>query len=271
MASKRSTPQQDQGQGSGLDINAIIEEALRNAGSANGTVPSGSVSPSSRQAIGVEGTQILDPLTGKQTGYYGFKGWVDAPYGRQEYPKATEVQPRYFSGDEDMINAMSSEQIADVQYNLYLAGQLGKNYTPGVVDSQTRSAFRDVLGVANRQSTDWVSAIKTLREGQASKGGDLPTYRLSNPEDLKAVFRRSAQEMLGRTLSDSDMEDLVNTFQQRELRFQKQAQAGGVVTQGPEAQTFAQKQLTSKFGEEVNVRNMQDIFSGIDEALSRGR
>lgn len=270
MASKRLNPQQDQGQGSGLDINALIEEALRKAGSSNGTVPSGSVSPSSRQAIGVEGTQILDPLTGKQTGYYGFKSWVDVPYGRQEYPKATEIQPRYFSGDEDMLNAMSSEQVAEIQYNMYLAGQLGKNYSPGVIDSQTRSAFRDVLGVANRESTDWVTAIRALKEAQPS-GGDLPTYRLSNPEDLKVVFKRSAQEMLGRTLSDSDMEDLVNTFQQRELRFQKQAQAGGVVTQGPEAQTFAQKQLTSKFGEEVNVRNMQDIFAGIDEALSRGR
>jgi hypothetical protein len=268
MASKRRTPQE--GQGGGLDLEKLKKDIIDALGSGFGTVPSGSVSPSSRQAIGVEGTQTLDPLTGKQTGYYGFKGWENVPYGRQEYPKATQVQPRYFSGDEDMINAMSPEQLADVQYNLYLSGQLGKNYTPGVVDSQTRSAFRDVLGVANRESTDWVTAIKTLKAAQVP-GGDLPTFRLSNPDDLKTVFRRAAQEMLGRTLSDEDMKDLVDTFQQRELRFQKQAAAGGTVTEGPQVETFAEKQLTSKFGSEVNVRNMQDIFSQIDQELSRGR
>jgi len=55
------------------------------------------------------------------------------------------------------------------------------------------------------------------------------------------------------------------------LRFQKQAAAGGTVTEGPQVETFAEKQLTSKFGSEVNVRNMQDIFSQIDQELSRGR
>jgi hypothetical protein len=261
---------EDENQNGNIDINKIIQDALNKSGT-YGTVPAGSVSPSSRSAIGVEGTKTYDPLTGKETGYYGYMGEKTRYYGVQEYPDTVSVQPKYFSGDEDMINAMSAEQVAELQYNLYQAGSLGKNYTPGIVDNSTRSAFREVLGVANRQSTDWVAALKTIKSAVAAQPGDLPTYRLSNPQDLKAVFNKAAQEMLGRTLSDADMNDLVSTFQQRELRAQQQARSGGTVTQAPEAGTFVEKKLTSQFGSEVNVRNMSDIFAGIDQALSGGK
>ena len=238
------------------------------------SLPAGSVSPSSRSAIGVQGTQTLDPLTGKPTGYFGFQTKETLPQlgGFEPAGQTVANQPKYFSGDEDAINSYSKETIAQLQYNLSKNGLMGRKYTPGIVDNQTRSGFKELLGISNRQGTDWVNALGSVSQAGVSTGTKLPTYQLTNPEDLKAVFRKAAQDSLGRNLQDGDINRLVETYQAQEAQYQKQVSTvGGVVTQAPSAQAFAQSAINKDFGTEVNTRKLSDIFGAIDANLSKGK
>lgn len=252
-----------------------LKEILTNAQNGGfSSLPAGSVSPSSRSAIGVQGTQTLDPLTGKPTGYFGFQTKETLPQlgGFEPAGQTVANQPKYFSGDEDAINSYSKETIAQLQYNLSKNGLMGRKYTPGIVDNQTRSGFKELLGISNRQGTDWVNALGSVSQAGVSTGTKLPAYQLTNPEDLKAVFRKAAQDSLGRNLQDGDINRLVETYQAQEAQYQKQVSTvGGVVTQAPSAQAFAQSAINKDFGTEVNTRKLSDIFGAIDANLSKGK
>lgn len=254
-------------------VEEIIAEALSKSGGGWSSVPAGAVSGSTRSAIGVEGTQTLNPMTGQPTGYYGFtrpQNVVPQGFGATKETFTAERPPRYFSGDEDNIIGFSKEKVAVVQSMMYRGGILGKKYTPGLVDDVTRSAFRELLGIANRQGTDWESTLGVLMETDKTSGQMRP-YQLSNPDDLKSVFRKAAQEMLGRNLQDGDLNRLVEAFQAQEKQYQQQAQMGGGVVQAPSAQTFAAKSIEQDFGPETDTRKMDNIFSAIDAVLSSRR
>lgn len=251
-----------------------IEERLRQvlaSAGGNSTIPAGAVSPSSRSAIGVKGTQTLDPLTGKPTGYFGFQGQEVLPQtsGFEPGGQVVSTQPKYFSGDEDMINKYAPEQIALLQSHLSSNGLMTRKYTPGIVDSQTKTGFTKLLGIANRQTTDWQTALGTISQMQS--GGTLDKYQVSNPDDLKAVFRKAAQDMLGRNLMDGDLNKLVQTFQAQEKQYQQSASMGGVAVQAPTATTFAASEIAKYFAGEVNTQKMDSIFSAVDQALSGGK
>lgn len=257
-------------------VEEIIADALAGASSGGywSTVPAGAVSQSTRSAIGVEGTQILDPMTGRQTGYFGFttpRRVTPQGFGATKETFTQDRPPKYFSGDEDLIIGQSRENIAVIQALMNRGGLLGRKYNPGIVDDQTRSAFRELLGISNREGSNWEETLGTLNELAKEQVGELPTYQLSNPDDLKAVFRKTAQEMLGRNLQDGELNRLVETFQAQEKQAQQKAQFGGVVTQPPSAQAFAARNIEQDFGTEVDTRKMDAIFSAVDSALSGRR
>jgi len=258
----------------GSNFDDLIKTLLSQAASGGSYVP-GQTTPTSRSAIGVEGKQVIDPLTGKVTGYTGYLAPARSsisPYGPGG--KVTP-QPLYFTGDEDTINKYSREDIAFYQAQMKANGFMSGTYTPGVVDNKTRSAFRNVLGVANRMGSDWQTALASVgqaRQEAGITGTGLRTYQITNPDDLKAVFRKTAQEMLGRNLQDGDLNALVSSFQQEQVRYQQQAQTvGGVVTQAPSAETFASTRISQDFGQEVDTRKMDRLFSVFDRVVSEGK
>lgn len=257
----------------------LFEKAIRDARAAAvasggvSTIPTGAVSPSTRSAIGVEGTKTIDPLTGKETGYFGYSSPQQLRQlgGFEPAGQVIENKPRYFSGDEDIINKYSTEQIATIQYQLSKSGLMSRKYTPGVVDDKTRSGFRELLGIANREGVDWGAAMGIVGKAAEGAGQPLQAYQMSNPDDLKAVFRKAAQEMLGRNLQDGDLNRLIQTFQQQEVAYQKQAAIGGPVVSTPQAATFAARNIEKDFGKEVNTQKLDNIFGAIDQALTGGQ
>lgn len=253
-------------------IKAAREKAASRGGSSY--VPAGSVSPSTRSPIGVEGTQTLNPLTGEPTGYFGYttSKQLQQLGGFEPGGQVVTSNPKYFSGDEDSITRFSTEQIANIQYQLSKNGLMSRKYTPGVVDNTTRSGFRELLGIANREGIDWGEALGVVNKAMEGAGtGKVQAYQMTNPDDLKVVFRKAAQEMLGRNLQDGDLNRLVQTFQQQEVAYQKQAALGGEVTATPSPTTFAERNIEKDFGKEVNLQKMENIFKSIDQALTGGQ
>ena len=231
-------------------------------------------------AIGVEGTKVTPvDSAGKVIGGTTYKGYM-APgpvarafetYGRSVVPPFVpampKVEPRYFTSDLDALGSSSRGKIASWQSRLNAAGLLSNTFVLGSVDNETRSAYSQVLAIANREGVTDEEALAMVMQRRTTGGGSVQRYRLTNPTDIKVAIRAIAQDALGRGLDDGDVNRLVKLFQQEELSAQKKYQAGGVVTDAPSAQQFVQSKIQQDFGEEVSTRKLDQLFQGVDQAL----
>lgn len=230
-------------------------------------------------AIGVEGRRVTNVATGETT-YEGYTAPsvqqriasnLPTPYV-PNLPQRT-VEPRYFVEDLDGLSGFSRPTIASWQMRLNASGLLGNNFSLGVVDNQTRSAYGEVLAVANREGVDAETALNLVQQ-QAVKlksGGGVTRYKVSNPADIKAVINQSAQTLLGRSLDDKQLDAMVRAFQQQEVTAQKAYQAGGVATEAPSVQQFATKRIEKDFGEQVDTRRLNSVFGAVHKLLMGGK
>lgn len=191
----------------------------------------------------------------------------------------------YTTDDWQLLLSMSRDQFAQVQNQLtQIFPDQFRNVNPGRRDDpSTIYYFKQALGYVNNNAT---TRGKTVAEAlpvlarqpfikykEPKEPPKLPAYQVTNPNDLKAIFRKTAQDLLGRTLNDNDLNRMVSSFQQQETAYQKQAYAGGgkVVQQAPQASTFAATSIQKDFGEQVSIRRLDNLFSTFDKALSGGQ
>ena len=233
-------------------------------------------------AVGVSGQMVtkVDPNTLQPTGEPTYEGYMAPGPARRSFeaygrglstpfvPDMPKVEPRYFTSDVDALASKDRGTIASWQSRMNAAGLLGKSFTLGAADDATTSAYREVLGIANREGVTDEEALALIQQRQVKLGsGSVQRYRLTNPTDIKVAIRAIAQDALGRGLDDGDVNRLVKLFQQEELSAQKKYQAGGVVTDAPSAQQFVQSKIQQDFGEEVSTRKLDQLFQGVDQAL----
>jgi len=207
-------------------------------------------------AIGVAGQRRLQifqkagggfetkPLPGS---YTGFQPRVQGtPYG------AMPANVRYFDGDEYQIANFKPEEIAEIQQRMNKAGVLGKKYRIGLADDETISAFKEVLGQANRTGTNWTSALGSLVS--TPRQGTGLTYKVSNPDDIRKVIQQTASTVLGRSADTELVNRLVKSYQQLQIQEQQGViKSGGMKTQAPELSVFAEEQLREKSGAEADA------------------
>jgi hypothetical protein len=175
------------------------------------------------------------------------------PYKVNE-PWGTVDKPHTFTtNDINLIYIISSDKLISYQGLLqkaipgYVASSGNKS------DPRLKSAFSKALTQINLINSDPTSPLrgKSLDEAlaylaknpvPAQGGGGLKTFRLNDPDTLKKAFEGGAQSALGRTLSEQEMNKLVNSFNQLDMNYQRAAAGGGTVTQAPNAEVFAETQ-----------------------------
>lgn len=124
-------------------------------------------------------------------------------------------------------------------------------YKPGTditnrFDSKLGSQFYKALVRINQVNADPNSPIrgKSIEDSlkylaanpSMSDGAKLSSVRVSNPDDLKRVFIQASQSVLGRALSENELNKLVSTYQGQEAAYQQSQ--GGRVVGAPSATTF---------------------------------
>lgn len=105
------------------------------------------------------------------------------------------------------------------------------------------NGLANLLDYANTMGITAQRALEEIKKGAPVKagGGVARRYRISSPDDLKVVAKRVAQETIGRAFTDEEANQFVSAYQQRELQSQQQYFAGGVSTEAPSADVFAQQ------------------------------
>lgn len=209
-----------------------------------------------QEALGVYGGRQVVKATGQPVAgtYTGFKSALQketTPTGATSaLPSMRNAQPRYFEGDEDLINNFSREDIATLQQQMKNAGLLGK-YKLGIVDNATLAGFKTVLGQANRTGGPWQDGLKQLSVG--GSGGTGLTLKVSSPDDLIKIIDQTASYVLGRKIDLATSQRIAKSFQQLEIQEQQGKKSGGVQVQAPQADVFAKKQIKATSGAEADA------------------
>jgi len=209
-----------------------------------------------QEALGVYGGRQVVKATGQPVAgtYTGFKSALKketTPTGvTSALPSMRNPQPRYFEGDEDLINNFSREDIATLQQRMKTAGLLGK-YKLGIVDNATLAGFKTVLQQANRTGGPWQDGLKQLSVG--GSGGTGLTLRVSSPDDLNRIIEQSAKYVLGRSIDPAMTQRITKAYQQLQIEEQQGKKSGGVQVQAPQADVFAEKQIKATSGAEADA------------------
>jgi hypothetical protein len=160
---------------------------------------------------------------------------------------------------------------------LFERGQYGGAKMQNGLGASDISAFQDLLYYANINNLDgqWQKALELYKQKfpintslQAGSGSKVPR-QVTNPDDLKAVFKKASQDLLGRTLDDKFAEQFVTSFQNQQVQQQTQmdTQSGGVVVQAPDAGVSAENMIEQKFGQEVRVQNAVNFGNIMDQMI----
>ena len=201
------------------------------------------------------------------------------------YTGADKVKPYFYTNDDwQTILGYSPDKVIAVQTQLMKAFP---GFVPGKVgdkrDAKTIAMFKKALGQINyltqeaespfrgKKLEDALAELTKTPSAASGKAKALPAYQMTSPTDLKAVFKKAAQDAIGRNLGEGDLNRLVEFFQSQQVTYQKQAAIGGPVVAPPSAETFATRSLEKDFGQEVNTQKLDGIFGAIDQALTGGQ
>lgn len=215
---------------------------------------------------------------GDDTSTGSFMGGIDPNY-RIPTDWGTVDEPYGFSNkDTNILYKVSTEKLAS--YNKLLMAAF-PGYKPGNLnnrfDSKLKSYFNKALTRINAINSDENSPIrgKSLDEALAylaenpefETPSKLPTYRLDNPDDLKAVFTKAAQSTIGRTVPDADLNRMVETYQKQMVEYQKRSALGGTVTAPQSAETFAASQIEKQMPVESEANDYLSYMGALSEWL----
>lgn len=192
-------------------------------------------------------------------------GTVDQPY-------------TFTTKDINILYKVSTDKLAS--YNKQLMAAF-PGYKPSNVnnrsDSKLRSYFGKALTRINILNSDPNGPLRGKSLDQAlaylaenpelETATKLPTYRLDNPDDLKAVFTKAAQSTIGRTVPDADLNRMVETYQKQMVEYQKRSALGGTVTAPQSAETFAASQIEKQMPVESEANDYLSYMGALSEWL----
>ena len=192
-------------------------------------------------------------------------GTVDQPY-------------TFTTKDINILYKVSTDKLAS--YNKQLMAAF-PGYKPSNVnnrsDSKLRSYFGKALTRINILNSDPNGPLRGKSLDQAlaylaenpelETATKLPTYRLDNPDDLKAVFTKAAQSTIGRTVPDADLNRMVETYQKQMVEYQKRSALGGTITAPQSAETFAASQIEKQMPVESEANDYLSYMGALSEWL----
>lgn len=199
-------------------------------------------------ALGVPGTRVVDKTDPSRVlRYEGFQA-VDPRTGQQ-------VPPKYYDGDNYELATYGPEKQAEIIVKLQKANYLTDRYKAGDPLTRPIAAMAALMAEANLTGQTWDTLLTFRQTNPVSAAtGQLTTYRVTNPSDLRSLFRKAAQDTLGRAdLPSEQVDRMVNAYQQSERSYQQKAALGGTVTQAPSASTFAQERIEQRNPDEAQA------------------
>jgi hypothetical protein len=183
-----------------------------------------------------------------------------------------EITRTYYDLTNDpgvILNALKPETRTQILNGL---AQKITGYKPGTgFDDKDRSAFSDLLYFANITGKSFAEAYNEFMRTvpNVQKVTKAPTIRVSSEDDVKAVFRRTTRDLLGRDLGDAEAAKFAKMYRNLEIGEAQRMQAGGVVEQAPDASVLAEKRVEKQFGVEAQAYRAMQFMNIMDDSIRR--
>jgi hypothetical protein len=222
---------------------------------------------------------VLGPLivTPTASGYYtGIPEGYKPPTGKLPKviydDKGNEITRVYYdvNNDANVILQTLSPKVRDQ----ILTGLEQKitGYKKGTgFDDKDRSAFADLLRFANIEGRPVLEAynvfMKTVPNVQ--KTSKPPVIRVTSEDDIKAVFRKTTNDLLGRDLGDIEATKFAKMYQNLQIQTAKREQAGGVVVQEPDIGVLAEKRIENKFAPQAQAYRAMQFMNIMDQSIQK--
>ena len=144
--------------------------------------------------------------------------------------------------------------------SLAARGLYGKGKpSPTGFDSKDFSAMGDFLRFANSQGV--TSDVAYSQFLTTFKGSGGRRVRTTAKEDIRAVFKDATRKMLGRDVSNDEIEKFVKAYEGKEIT----EGTGGV--KAPSLQTAAELQVEQQYGAEAASVGMLSLFDILDKSI----
>lgn len=225
----------------------------------------------------VEGKWLPIPGIEFDTSATGFAGGVDPNYKAPGKDKFNNPDQKYTYTTKDwqMLLSMSKDDVISVQQQLMKAYPGFKPRALGDrTDPKTITYFKYALGRINQEPTlqgqDVMTALPWMIANPlpTSSSGGLPAFKLTNPIDLKTIFNKASQSVVGRQLDEADLKKLVTTYQAAELDYQKgKAAKAGAVVMAPDASAFAAKKILQQNPAEASATSHADYIGALSKMM----
>lgn len=211
-----------------------------------------------------------------QTGYTGVPSTYVPPTGRGPKPifdtKGNLVTYGYYDVNTDrnvILQQMNPKLRTQVLNGLALRVS---GYKPGNgLEDKDKAVFGDLLVYANVAGKPWSEAYADFVKNVpvAQKVSKAPTIRVTSADDIKAVFRKTAQDLLGRDIGDTEAAKFADMYQKLQIGAAQRAQAGGVVVQEPDASVLAEKKIEKQFGAQTQAYRAMQFMEIMDGAIKK--
>jgi hypothetical protein len=137
----------------------------------------------------------------------------------------------------------------------------GSKPTPSGLSSKDQAVMQDALDWANWRgyTIDVAATMMATELGTVANAGNR--IRTTAKEDLRSVFRQTASSILGRTLSDSEVEKFVRSYNQKEVS----EGMGGAAA--PSAAVAAEQAVTAAAPEEAAAMGASTLMDLFDQKI----
>ena len=218
-----------------------------------GAIPSGGVSVSF--------------TTGLPADYVSPTGQL--PY-LQKDPKTGKITSRFYDIRNDPRVLLNN--LNETERNKILKGLATKisGYDPGTgFEDKDYSAFGDLLTYANLAGKPYFQAYNEFmqRVPNSSYAKKAPSIRVTSPDDVKTLVRRSSKELLGYEIDEMTANRIASGFRQMEIAEGQRQAAGGVYEAATDPSVFAEQKILQQFKPEAQSFAAANYAQIMDESI----
>jgi hypothetical protein len=177
-----------------------------------------------------------------------------------------EIARPQYSGDEAMseLAKLPLAERRKLQNDLYAVGAYGRSKPSATgLNSADLSAIRQAMYTANAEGVtlDVAVGLMASKYGGSAGGGAGTRIRTTPKQDVSAVFRKVSGELLGRRLSDAEINKFVKAYNRMETA---EAMGGAIA---PSVEGAAIAQIEASQPEEASAMGLLQLTNIIDDSI----
>lgn len=158
-----------------------------------------------------------------------------------------------------ILTGLDDVRLKQVQEILKRKGWYGSSERGNGFMPQDLNAFQNFYETAKAKGLDWETALTQVQKGPDFVLGSSGVNKVPSAIDLKEVLQRTALTVMGKTLDEKAVQNLVSSYQA--------VSNGTATTNAPAADTFFKSRIEQKYGAESDATKYLSAISNVSKVL----